>query len=257
MALKKTVAVLCLVVAFAPLQAGADVLLAGSPSQFGPWMGDVQAQIAATGRVPGNIDMFDTSQGTPTAAMLAQYDAVLTFTDAGSQNAALLGDRLADFVDAGGGVVQATFSFHTAIPLSGRWQSGGYAALTYAAQSQGTELFIGTRHLPAHQVLSGVNSFSGGTNSFHNTGVLAGGATAIADWTNGAPLVAEMGGFGGRIIALNFYPPSSDARADFWRTSTDGDLLLANALAYAVPEPSTLGLLSLGALAFMRRHRKS
>ena len=257
MACRKIVAALCLVVVFVPVQAGADVLLAGSPSSFGPWMGDVQAKIVATGRVPGNVDIFDTSGGTPSAAMLAGYDAVLTFTDRGSQNAALLGDRLADYVDAGGGVVQATFSWHTGIPLSGRWQSGGYSPLTYASQSQGIELFIGTRHDPGHQVLSGVTSFSGGTASFHNTSVVAAGATAIADWTNGAPLVAEMTGMSGRIIGLNFYPPSSDARADFWRTSTDGDLLLANALAYAVPEPSTLGLLSLGALAFMRRRRKS
>ncbi len=256
MALKKIVAVLCLVVVFAPIQAGADVLLAGSPTQFGPWMGDVRAKIVATGRVPGNVDMFDTSSGTPSAAMLANYDAVLTFTDRGSQDPILLGNRLADYVDSGGGVVQATFSWHTSIPLAGRWQSGGYSPLTYASQSQGTQLFLGTRHLPAHPVLSGVTSFSGGTASYHNTGTLAAGATAVADWTNGAPLVAEMGNFPGRIIGLNFYPPSSDARADFWTASTDGDLLLANALAY-VPEPSTLGLLSLGALAFMRRHRRS
>ncbi len=255
MTLRKIVAALCLVVVFAPIQAGADVLIAGSPG--GPWLVDVQNKIAATGRVPGSVDTFFTGLGTPSAEMLAGYDAVLTFTDQGSQNAALLGDRLADYVDAGGGVVQAAASWHPEVPLGGRWQSGGYSPLTYAVLSEGTELFIGTRHLPAHPVLSGVAAFSGGTASYHHTGTLAAGATAVADWTNGAPLVVEMPGFAGGIIGLNFYPPSSDARDDFWRTSTDGDLLLANALAYVIPEPSTLGLLSLGALAFMRRQRRS
>ena len=217
---------------------GTNVLLAGSPGDFGPWMADVQAKIAATGRISGNIDMFDTSSGTPTAALLAGYGAVLTFTDAVYQDATLMGNRLADYVDAGGGVVQATFSWHTLLPLAGRWQSGGYSPLTYAGQALQTELFIGTRHLPWHPVLRDVNTFSGGPSSFHNTVVLAAGATTIADWTNGAPLVVEMGGFARKIIGLNFYPPSSDARGDFWRSSTDGDLLLANALAYvAAPCP--------------------
>ena len=196
-------------------------------------MPDVQAKIAATGRVPGKIDTFDTAFGTPTAAQLAQYDAVLTLTDRAAQNPSLLGDRLANYVDSGGGVVQATFSWHNSIPLSGRWRSGGYSPLTYINdQSRGTEMFIGARYIPGHPILTDVNSFSGGAESFRIPVVVAAGATAIADWTDDAPLVAEMGGFAGRIIALNFYPVSGDERAGFWDTDTDGDLLLANALAY-------------------------
>lgn len=101
-------------------------------------------------------------------------------------------------------------------------------------------------------MLANVESFSGGDASYHNTVNVAGGATLIADWTNGRPLIAEQTGFGGGIVGLNFYPPSDLSRDDFWRTSTDGDLLMANALVY-VPEPATLGLLGIGAIALLRR----
>ncbi len=257
MSLRRIALGLCVAVAAcATAPAAADVLIAGAPGGGQAWLDDVVAQLLGTGKIPGNIDTFNIGSGTPTLAQLQTYDSVMVFTDGAAQNADLLGDRMADYVDSGGGVVQAVFSWHNSIPLGGRWMSGGYSPLTYAAQSQGTELFIGTRHLPGHPVLANVATFSGGTASYHNTVNVAGGGTAIADWTNGAPLVAEMTGFGGRIIGLNFYPPSSDARADFWRTSTDGDQLMANAMVY-VPVPGTLGLLAFGALAVPRRRRRS
>lgn len=256
MSLRRTALGLCVAVAAcATAPAAADVLIAGAPGNAA-WLDDVVAQLIGTGKIPGAIDTFNIRFGTPTLGELQLYDAVLVFTDAGAQNASLLGDRLADYVDSGGGVVQATFSWHNSIPISGRWQSGGYAPLTYGGQSQGVEMFLGTRHLPGHPVLANVVTFSGGTSSYHNTVNVAAGGTAIADWTNGRPLVAEMTGFNGGIIALNFYPPSSNARGDFWRTSTDGDQLMANALVY-VPAPGTLSLLALGALAVRRRRRSS
>jgi len=209
----------------------ADVLVVGAPATLG-WINDVAAKITASGRVPGNVDTFDASAGTPTLQQLQQYDAALVFSDRGFSNPTALGDVIADYCDSGGGVVQCTFSWHNSIPLAGRWASGGYSPLTYASQAQGVELTIGTRHVPNHPVLQSVAAFSGGTSSYHNTGTVAPNAVRIADWTNNAPLVAEMPGFNGGIIGLNFYPPSSDARSDFWRSDTDGDMLMGNALAY-------------------------
>lgn len=59
------------------------------------------------------------------------------------------------------------------------------------------------------------------------------GTTLVAHWSDGQPLVgARDGPVGGRIVGLNFYPPSSDARGDFWDLTTDGARLMANALLY-------------------------
>ena len=71
----------------------------------------------------------------------------------------------------------------------------------------------------------------------------------MADWSNVLSLVAvkELPGLG-RRVDLNFYPPSSTVRGDFWAVGTDGDWLMANLLAWAaVPEPSTVVLLLGGA----------
>jgi hypothetical protein len=61
------------------------------------------------------------------------------------------------------------------------------------------------------------------------------GAAAIADWSNGRPLIAENNNsFSGCVVGLNFYPPSSDTFSPNagWDVNTDGDLLMANALLF-------------------------
>jgi hypothetical protein len=80
-----------------------------------------------------------------------------------------------------------------------------------------------------------VSTFNGGTNSFHmNPASPEAGTTLIASWTDGQPLVGERAAPGsGQIVGLNMFPPSSDARADFWTSSTDGSRLIANTLLFA------------------------
>jgi hypothetical protein len=64
--------------------------------------------------------------------------------------------------------------------------------------------------------------------------------------------------FAGRVARLNFFPPSGDVQPDFWVGSTDGDLLLANALDFvvAVPEPGGLTLAGLAALSLIGYRRR-
>jgi hypothetical protein len=96
-------------------------------------------------------------------------------------------------------------------------------------------MLLGTIFVPAHPLftISPVASFSGGSSSYCSSGTLAPNSTRLADYSTGFILAAERNGLNGRVISLNLYPPSSDARADFWDASTDGDNLLANALSYA------------------------
>src|SRR5438552_522217 len=87
---------------------------------------------------------------------------------------------------------------------------------------------------PAHPILNGVFSFNGGTNSFLNSPIMvAPGASLLAHWNNNQPLVATKQLTAGRMVGLNFYPPSSDSRNDFWNAATDGARLMANALLWA------------------------
>jgi len=167
-----------------------------------------------------------------------------------------LGNNLAAYVNGGGGVVEAVFA-NGSIPITGAWESGGYSPFNPGNQSEDTPLTLGTILEPNSPILAGVTSFSGGTSSYYSTGSLTSNAVVVADWSNGVPLIVLSPGFDGRIVSLNFYPPSSNARSDFWDATTDGGLILANSLDFvAVPEPSTWTLLGLGAMLLGIRYRR-
>lgn len=72
------------------------------------WNSDVQAKLTATGRF-SSVGLIDVVNTTPTLATLIQYQAVLVYPDAPYFNATALGNVLADYFDAGGGVVEAVF----------------------------------------------------------------------------------------------------------------------------------------------------
>jgi hypothetical protein len=230
----------------------AAVLIAGSPAD-GSWLSDVQSKIVGTGLISGSVDTFDLNAATPTLAQLQSYKAVLVFTDYQALDSAALGNVLSDYVDGGGGVVQATFAFSNELSIGGRWQTGNYSVFQLGDQSESVVLTLGTIYDAGNPILNGVSSFNGGNSSYYNTfpGMRA-GAIRVADWSNGVPLIGtDVTSFNGRVAGLNFYPPSSDSRSDFWNSTTDGGLIMANSLNYvAVPEPSTfvLAVLAFGLL---------
>lgn len=212
--------------------AGNRVAVFGAPSGAG-WNADVQAKIAGAGTI-SQVDAFLVNAGNPVPALaqLRQYQSVLVYSDSPFNDATALGNVLADYVDQGGGVVLATFGFGSGLSLQGRFVSGGYMPLTISGQSSPGNLTL-VKDLPAHPILDGVSSFNGGTASFHNSPVATSNATLVAHWNNGQPLVAAKDVGPGRVVGLNFYPPSSSARADFWSAATDGGRLMANALTWA------------------------
>lgn len=198
------------------------------------WTDDVKAKIAGTGLF-SQVDGFDVRATTPTLVQLQGYQAVLVYTDYAFANPIAMGNVLADYVDAGGGVVVATFAFvHSSFPwgVQGRLVTGGYLPFTQASYTGGTPFSL-IPDLPTHPILAGVSSFNGGSSSYHNTPLaIAPGATLVAHWSNGQPLVGTQIMPGGRVAGLNFFPPSSDARGDFWAATTDGARLMANALLW-------------------------
>lgn len=197
---------------------------------------DVRNKIAS--RMPNiQVDAFDvrSPQPVPTLDQLKQYKAVLVYSDDSFNDGTALGNVLADYVDAGGGVVLATFAYWDTLGLSiqGRLKTGGYLPFTTAGQDIGASLIL-VPDLPGHLILNGVTAFNGGTSSYHNSSITTTpGTELVAHWSNGQPLAAAKGVSFGRVVGLNFWPPSSDARSDLWPASTDGGLLMANALKWA------------------------
>ena len=203
-------------------------------------LANVKSTLDATGAL-GTVDTFDGGLATPTLATLQAYDAVLIFSDSGGFLSPVdMGNVLADYVDAGGGVVDGVFSAHPNLPIQGRWETGGYALVTATGQTQGTQEFLGPVLDPGHPVMQGVTSFDGGLDSYQYAGpVVTAAGTLIAQWSDGVtPLV--VAGNNGQQVSLGFFPPNSLCRSSFWNPSTDGALLMVNALQ-AVSKMSLTG----------------
>ena len=210
------------------------VAIYGAPSSPA-WNTDVQNKIQATGLFT-QVDAFLVTFGqpVPTLQQLLQYDAVFVYSDTGFGDGTALGNVLADYMDAGGGVVMATFAFWSSggLSIQGRIKTAGYLPFTTGTQNSPGNLTI-VPVIPGHPILSGVTSFNGGSSSYHNSGIsIAAGATLVANWNNGQPLVGTRETTNARIAGLNFYPPSNTVRSDFWQANTNGALLMANALIW-------------------------
>jgi len=200
---------------------------------------DVGAKLVGTGLFD-SVEVIDVNAATPTLEQLQTYRGVLVYSRNAFFDSAAMGNVLADYVDSGGGVVVAVFALFESGPsasIGGRFASQNYFAIQPGASSSGgVEFGLGAADFD-HPIMQGVSSFNGGTGTFRvDTLAVVSGATTVARWSDTKPLVAtrEIGGV--RRVDLGFFPPSSDARSDFWDAATDGDLLMANALLYAMGE---------------------
>src|SRR5262245_23420212 len=78
----------------------------------------------------GPVDYFDARGATPTAVQLGGYNCVYTMPDYLYADATLMGDRLADYVDAGGKVILGPFSTYDIFALGGRIRTPPYSPVT-------------------------------------------------------------------------------------------------------------------------------
>jgi HYR domain len=217
------------------------ILVAEDPSLQTDLVNDVKAKLEATGRLE-QVDVFDARLGTPSLPQLLGYDAVMTWPDDFYQDRVALGNVLADYVDLGHGVVQTMFSFDpdsAGLRLGGRWESGGYQVFANGPASLGNLSLVAD--LPQHPILAGVSNVAL-LSGFFETGMqVASCAQVVAHWSSGDPLAAWCAGpqqGAGRVVALNMYPPSTDAYPFAWDASTQGGLLMANTLVFAGTVPS-------------------
>jgi hypothetical protein len=125
---------------------------------------DVQNGLFATGAFSA-VNVYNATYSTPTLVELSAYDGVLVYSNYGWADATALGNNLAAYVDAGGGVVTAIFA------VSGEsygWIGGAFSTNTYevivpGSVTYGPQLSLGMIHQPAHPLLAGVTNFDGDT----------------------------------------------------------------------------------------------
>jgi hypothetical protein len=164
-----------------------DILIVFADSSGPP--SQLQTALLAQAGVT-SVDLFDALNGTPTLAQLTPYETVVPFSNSGFQNATALGDNLADYVDAGGVVVQFGFAHYgpnQPFGINGRWVTGNYNPCNYSTNLVFTPFTLGTFN-PADPLMAGVTALN---SDFQNVVTLAAGATQVALASNGNLLVAK------------------------------------------------------------------
>jgi hypothetical protein len=139
----------------------------------------------------GQIDIFNSFSATPTAEQLSPYDLVVGTGDSDYQDSTLWGNRLADYLDAGGALVQFAYD-NWEEPLAhpaGRFESGAYPPFI-PGDNQNLSVTLGTLLVPGSPFLANVGTFTTGDNT---TTPLAPGATLLAKWSDGRNAIATKG----------------------------------------------------------------
>ena len=166
------------------------------------------------------VDYFDARVATPTLAQLLAYDTTIVMANSPFADPAALGDMLADYVDAGGTVIQTVPTFYDPAGrgwgLQGRFINEGYSP------------FIGTGDWflwadlgafeTSHPIMQGVTSAGDDLRQMVN---LATGADLVAEWSDDECVATK-----GSVVALNTF------LADDYNWMGDVALIVHNSITW-------------------------
>ncbi|WP_421879588.1 S8 family serine peptidase [Marinoscillum sp.] len=200
---------------------------------------DVEADIFSSASLP-SIAVGD----------LLPYDIVMTtnntqWLSSGSVDPEVVGDVLADYLDAGGKVIVNEFAYsYDAWQMEGRFIDEGYGPFVPSTTDESTTVSLGSILATDHPVIQGVTQLDY-TGFVQNVGI-APGATAIANWDNGELFVAANDD----VVALNLLPDYGNGDGLTW--TGDLALLYHNAIQYLggssfIEFSTTEGVVSAGA----------
>mgnify|MGYP001106671018 CR=1 FL=1 len=219
---------------------------------------------------PGGVGMWDGSFLVPPVTWLQQYDALLMFSNYEWINSTAACANVATYLDQGGRVVTGVFSTFTneespgTVCIDGKFNSTYLVIVPEIGEdtyTSGTDS-LGTVYLPNHAIMQGISNFT-----YDNIWEpvppqqLVGNSYKVADWKNGAVMVAVRDGVGPYSrsrVDLGFWPsPGEDTDGGEtcpWTNTTAGACpqlhqLVINALNYTLrdytsPAPSPASTIS-------------
>jgi hypothetical protein len=173
------------------------------------------SQLLATGQFT-RVDFFNAASSTPTLQALQAYPVVLVYTNNTPANATALGNVLADYVDGGGAVVLATYSFSTPWSVQGRITT--YSPLVNVGLN-GTPSGLLVATVPGDPVFAGVNLSA--VTYFRNSNFarpnVSAEATLLATDGSGRNMIARS--TTRAVMGVNLYPGTgvSGNNAEFYK----------------------------------------
>ena len=194
----------------------------------------LQAQVAAFPDVAA-VDLADTSLFTPTAGELKAYDLVVSIGDSSYANEEAWGNSLADYVDAGGIVVQSAYDTWIDGEPTGRWASGGYPALI-PGETANEATTLGSFDATS-PLMQGIAQGSLASAGYKTENEPAPGASVVARWIDGTPAIAIKG----RAIGISaFIGGRYDAPGEPSWTGNYGQVVVNAARMLAPPSLTVL-----------------
>jgi hypothetical protein len=173
---------------------------------------DLRNKIAAAGNFAA-VDQYNSYTGTPTLALLKNYSCVFLYHNYQPQDATTLGNNLAAYMDAGGGVVTCPgdgCTNGTDFSVKGNFNTNTYRVFGLGNVISIDSYSLGTVQLPSHPIMQGVTSFSGTGNLGSDASNLISGAYVIASYSTGTPLIGakeHIGAQNARNVFFNTFPP--------------------------------------------------
>ena len=159
----------------------------------------------------------------------ANFDCIFIWAD-GSYSGSTLGNNINTFINSGGGCTIAVFA-SASVSIAGL--NYALTPCVYPGNQSMSSTGLGT-YTSSDPLMLGVTSFNPGSSRYGAGGLTAqAGATVVASYNDNNILVAKKTqASNARTVTLNFFPPSSTSRSDFWNASTNGGQLMCNAIMW-------------------------
>jgi PKD repeat protein len=176
---------------------------------------DFKDQLVATGLLTADqIDIIAMTSTPASLETLLEYDSVIVWTNYPPPNSTQQGDRLREYVEAGGRIVLSVYAFSESWRLYGGIMDPGFSPLVPTTSYQTSwprSLDFGTA-LTAHCLLSGVSDFTYQGNSNYVDVTLDPGATLVGSDNHGIPLIGVNAA--GNVVGINLFPPPWFSKSD-------------------------------------------
>jgi hypothetical protein len=181
------------------------------------------------------IHYVNVQDSVPPLSVLRDFDAVLVWSQNALNYSDSIGDALADYVDAGGGLVLGHFCYQLGLStgLTGRVMTDGYSPFkAVAGATNSGQLDVNSLSLPLHPMFNGCDVFNFTYLQQFNFGSPAldtnGGATLLATETGGNNLIAISANE--RIVGMMIFP-------GWWfQRWPEAEQFIANALLFVAGE---------------------